>query len=67
MFKKIIIFLIGLLMSSLGLMYIIIYLNLLSMEYTFLKYLKFILKRYECLQFLLGIILIYISIRKDKK
>lgn len=67
MFRKIFLFILGCLLSSFGLMYIIIYLNLLSMGYTFYKYLLFIIKRYECILFLVGIILICISLRKKKE
>ena len=54
-------------MTSYSLMFIIIYLNLLKMGFSFLDYLKYIFTRFECLMIFLGIILIYLSFRKEKK
>ena len=47
-------------------MFIIIYLNLLKMNYTFIEYLIYILTHAECLIIFMGIILIVISFRKEK-
>lgn len=52
-------------MTSYGLMFIIIYLNLLKMNYTFIEYLIYILTHAECLIIFMGIILIAISFRKE--
>lgn len=51
-----------------GFTYIILYLNLLSIGYSFNEYLSFILTRFECLVSILGLIMISIIIlgRKDK-
>lgn len=57
-------FLIGFGFSIIGFMYIILYLNYLSIGYTFLEYLCFISKRLECLLAVLGIVLIVMSIFK---
>ncbi len=43
--------------SSIGFMFILLYTNLLTMGYSFLEFVKFISTRFECLLFLLGIIL----------
>ena len=52
-------------MTSYGLMFIIIYLNLLKMNYTFIEYLIYILTHAECLIIFMGIILIAIYFRKE--
>lgn len=67
MLKKIVCFIFGMIITSYSLMFIIIYLNLLKMGYTFLKYLKYIFTRFECLLLFLGIILLCISFRREKK
>ncbi len=67
MLNKIVCFLLGIFLTSYSLMFIIIYLNLLKMGLSFFEYLKYIFTRYECLMFFVGIILICISMRKDKK
>lgn len=59
---RIILFLIGFLLSIIGSIYIIIYLSYLSVGYSFINYLKFIMSKVECLIMLIGIILINISI-----
>lgn len=59
---RIILFLIGFLLSIIGSIYIIIYLSYLSIGYSFINYLKFIMSKVECLIMLIGIILINISI-----
>lgn len=51
------IFLIGFGITVVGCSYIIIYLNLLSIGYNFLDYVKFISRRIECLNVFIGIIL----------
>ena len=66
MIKKLILRLTGILMTSYGLMFIIIYLNLLKMNYTFIEYLIYILTHAECLIIFMGIIFIVISFRKEK-
>ena len=57
-------FLIGFGFATIGFMYIILYLNYLTIGYTFLEYLTFIVKRFECLLALFGLILIIIAIFK---
>ena len=45
-------------------MYIILYLNYLTIGFTIKEYLLFIVKRFECLLALLGLLLIIIAIFK---
>ena len=59
-------FLIGFGFSIIGFMYIILYLNYITIGYTFLEYLNFIFKRFECLLAVIGIIFIMIAIFKKE-
>lgn len=54
------IFLIGFGLTVVGFSYMIIYLNLLSLGYNFLEYAKFISRRIECLNAIIGIVLMLI-------
>ena len=47
-------------------MFIIMYLNLINMGYSFFDFFYFIIKRIECLMFFLGIILIVVSMNLKK-
>ena len=67
MFKRIVLFIIGMFITSYSFMFYIIYLNLLKMGYSFNQYIKYVFSRVECLIILLGIILLIISLKKDKK
>lgn len=58
---RFLIFLFGFGLTVIGLSYIIIYLNLLSLGYNFLEYVNFIIRRIECLNLIFGIILMGIS------
>lgn len=60
--KRIILFIIGIFLSSNGLSYMIIYLNLLVMNYSITDYLRYIFTKIECLSFFVGYILILLSI-----
>ena len=51
-------FLIGFGLSTIGFVYIITYLNYLSVGYSFLEYLELIFTKFECLLAVIGIILI---------
>ena len=59
---RIFIFLLGFGICVTGFSYILIYLNLLSIGYNFLEYVKFIIRRIECLNFIIGIVLMLFSI-----
>lgn len=61
MLLKIFLFLIGFGLTTIGLVYIICYLNLFSIGYNFLEYVNFIIRRIECLNTLFGIVIMIIS------
>ena len=68
MLFRLMVYLSGIVLCSLGLTFIIIYLNLLNMGYSFIDYVHFIYRKIECLSLLIGILLIYLSLhRKGKK
>ena len=58
---KIFLFLVGFGLTTIGLVYIILYLNLLTFGYNFFDYVNFIIRRIECLNTAIGTILILIS------
>ena len=62
MILRILFFLIGFGLSIIGFIYIISYLNLLSIGYNFLDYVNFIIRRIECLYAIIGLIIIFLSI-----
>ena len=62
MYQKIFLFLLGFGLTVIGFVYIISYLNLLTLGYNFLYYVNFIIRRIECLYSIIGLIIIYISI-----
>ena len=51
-------FLLGFGLSTIGFVYIITYLNYLSIGYTFLEYLNLIFTKFECLLAVIGIFII---------
>ena len=59
---KIFLFLCGFGLTVIGSIYVISYLNLLAFGYKFLEYVNFIIRRIECINLIIGIILIIISI-----
>lgn len=59
--------LIGIILSSIGLFFFILYLNLLVMGYSFFIFVNFIIRRVECYFLIIGIILIYVSVERIKK
>ena len=62
MITKIFIFLLGYSLTLISLIFIISYLNLLSIGYNFLEYVNFIIRRLECLYLFIGIFLMIIGI-----
>ncbi len=62
MLARIFFFLLGFGLSVIGFMYIIIYLNLMSIGYNFFEYVKFISSRLECLNAIIGIIIMILVI-----
>jgi|GEM_PF-723279 len=61
MFYKLSCLLTGFGLMILGLFYTLGYLNLLTIGYNFCEYLEFIIKRYECMIFVVGLCLTIIS------
>ena len=55
-------FLIGFGLTIIGFMYIITYLNLIDIGYNFLEYGEFIIRRPECLNSIIGIVLMTLSV-----
>lgn len=62
MIARVFFFLIGFGLTVVGGVYIISYLNLLTIGYNFLEYVNFIIRRIECLSAFAGIILISLAI-----
>lgn len=60
--NRVVLFFIGLVMSVIGLSYIIIYLNLLVMDYNFIDYLNYIFTKLECIIFFIGYLLMLLSL-----
>lgn len=55
-------FLLGFGLTVIGFVYIISYMNLMSLGYNFLDYVKFIISRIECLYALIGILILFLTI-----
>ena len=69
MFIRFFLFLIGFGLTTIGFVYIICYINLLSIGYNFFQYVNFIIRRIECLNAPIGIIIMILSLtikRKDE-
>ncbi|MDD2435475.1 MAG: hypothetical protein PHO63_04395 [Bacilli bacterium] len=62
MFFRIMAFLTGFGLTVIGCIYIISYLNLMTLGYNFGEYVKFISRQIECLYALIGIIILCLSI-----
>lgn len=62
MIARIFFFLLGFGLSVIGFVYILSYLNLLTMGYTFIEYLTFIFKRFECIMAIIGVLMITCAI-----
>lgn len=59
---RIFFFLLGFGLTVVGCVYIITYLNLLTLGYNFSEYVNFISRRIECIYALIGIVMLYGSI-----
>jgi hypothetical protein len=66
MLIKIITFIIGFVLSSLSLTFLLLYLNILNLGYSFIEFVNFIIRKWELYLFFVGIILMVLSLRKDK-
>lgn len=62
MIARVLIFLLGYSLTLIGIIYIISYLNILSLGYNFLFYVNFICRKVECIYAVIGIILMIISV-----
>lgn len=62
--NRVLLFLIGFGLTVIGFTFIITYLNLTTIGYSFFDYLKFIIRRLECVLAVVGIIFINISLYK---
>ena len=60
-------FLIGFGLTLIGSLYIIIYLNLTTIGYNFSEYVNFIIRRVECWNFVIGLLIIFLSLTKEDK
>ena len=67
MIMKAILFVIGIVLISISISFLIIYINLLNMGYTFSEYVNFIIRRLEIIAFIPGICLVIISMLKRKE
>ncbi len=63
---RIFLFLVGFGFSLIGSLYIVSYLNLLTIGYNFFEYVKFIISRIECLFLVFGLFCIWYSMRGEK-
>ena len=62
MLTRVFFFLLGFGLTILGFIYIISYLNLLTLGYNFFDYVNFIIRRIECIYALIGIIIMSITL-----
>lgn len=62
MITRIFFFLFGFGLMVIGFTYMIMYLNILTIGYSFTEYLSYVFQRYECLLTIIGFIIINISI-----
>ena len=63
--NKLIINIISLIITTIGLIYIISYLNLLVIGYSILDYVYFIIREFECIMFFIGLIILIINNKED--
>ena len=62
MFVRIFLFLIGFGLTTIGCVYIISYLNLMTIGYNFSEYVNFISRQIECLYTIIGLIIMALTI-----
>lgn len=62
--RKILLYILSVLLMSVGLTFIFIYMNLFAFGYTVLEYLSFIFTNFYCLLFFVGFILLNILLHK---
>ena len=59
---RIFFFLIGFGLTIIGFVYIISYMNLMTIGYNFKDYVNFIIRRIECLYAIIGLIIVFLTI-----
>lgn len=64
--NRIIFFLVGFSLTVIGLVYIISYLNLLTIGYNFFEYVNYIIKRIECLYAIFGVMIMLLTLIKRR-
>lgn len=64
---KIFIFLLGIILISISLFFLLLYLNLFTLGYSFFQFVNFIIKRPECWLILLGFYFLYLSFGRSLK
>lgn len=64
--NKIFILTLGIILTITGIIYIISYLNLITIGYNFFEYVHFIIRKIECIYAVIGIILVLIAILKRR-
>lgn len=62
MLFRIFLFLFGFGLTTIGFVYIISYLNLFAIGYNFFEYVNFIIRRIECLNTFIGIVIMILSL-----
>lgn len=62
MLTRIFFFLIGFGLTVIGSVYVISYLNLLTIGYNFLEYVNFIIREFECLCTIIGIFIMVLAV-----
>ena len=62
MFFRLFLFLFGFGLTTIGFVYIICYLNLFTIGYNFFDFVNFIIRRIECINTIIGTIIMYLSI-----
>lgn len=60
--NRLLFFLLGFGLTVIGFVYIISYLNLLTIGYNFIQYVNFIIRRIECLYAVIGLIIMFATI-----
>ena len=60
--NRLLFFLLGFGLTVIGFIYIISYLNLLTIGYNFIQYVNFIIRRIECLYAVIGLIIMFVTI-----
>jgi len=63
--KRLLILLLGIILASLGLFFILLYINLLVIGYSFLEFVYFIIRSIFCDLFFIGIFIIIFILRRD--